>query len=203
MDIRNTPKQHIIVGVFSLGLVAVFNLLLQIQWSTAFARASYILLFLVMIIGPLMRFKKPTDSGSPLIVPWSWRGELGIWFTLMGLAHFIFVLTERPFNSLIRIGGSGFGLANLLGLVALIWATALMITSLNRVIMYLGIMSWKWLHSFTNVVFYLVSAHFIYFQFFSTYGNIGPDWFGYMAVTMAGIVIILQLSAFTLSVKKY
>lgn len=202
MDLKNTPQQHAIVGIFAIGLVLFYNLVLGIEWSTSFARVSFVLLFLVMVIGPIMRFKKPTDSGLPKISPWSWRGELGIWFALFGLIHFIIVLTERPFSDLIKIGGSGFALANLLGLVALIWAVVLMFTSFNKVIMYVGVIPWKWLHSFTNVVFYLVSAHFIYFQFFSAYGEVGPDWFGYMAVTMSAIVIGLQLLAFILTVKK-
>ena len=53
------------------------------------------------------------------------------------------------------------------------------------------------------MVFYLVSAHFIYFQFFSTYGKIGPDWFGYLAVAMTIIIIIMQLIAFICMIKKY
>ncbi len=203
MDVKNTPRQHAIVGIFALTLVVFYNLVLHIEWATALGRASFVLLFLVMIIGPIMRIKKPSENALPLIAPWSWRGELGIWFALLGLGHFIIVLLDRPFNALIKIGGSGFGLANLLGLAALIWALFLMFTSFNKVIMYLGVTSWRWLHSFTNVVFYLVSAHFIYFQFFSTYGDIGPDWFGYMAVAMAGTIIILQLTGFAVAVKKY
>ena len=53
------------------------------------------------------------------------------------------------------------------------------------------------------MLFYLVSGHFIYFQFFSTYGEVGPDWFGYMAVVMAIIIIVLQLIAFIIAVSKH
>jgi DMSO/TMAO reductase YedYZ heme-binding membrane subunit len=67
----------------------------------------------------------------------------------------------------------------------------------------LGIDLWKWLHSLTYVIFYLVSGHFIYFQFFSTYGGAGPDWFGYLAVTMAAIIIVLQLTAFIAMIVKH
>jgi methionine sulfoxide reductase heme-binding subunit len=202
MDIKNTPIQHTIVGIFSLVLVFILKLLLEVPWSTSFGRVSFILLFLILIIGPIMRIKKPAESSSPLATPWSWRGELGIWFTLMALAHFIIIIIDRPLSDLIKIGGSGFGLANLLGLVALFWALILMITSFGKIISFLNISSWKWLHSMTYVIFYLVSGHFIYFQFFSTYGEIGPDWFGYIAVTMAIIVMILQLVGFTVAVKK-
>ena len=101
------------------------------------------------------------------------------------------------------MGGSGYGLTNLIGLIALFWAVLLTITSFNKVITFIGIGAWKWLHSLTYVIFYLVSAHFIYFQFFSTYGEVGPDWFGYTAVAMAIIIIVLQLIAFIIAITKH
>lgn len=202
MDSKNTPIQHLITGILSLSLVTVFRFLLEIPWSTSFARVSFILLFLILIIGPIMRLKKPTESSSPLAIPWSWRGELGIWFTLTALTHFIIVIIKRPFPDLIKIGGGGFGLANLLGLIALFWALLLVATSFGKAISFLGIGAWKWLHSLTYVIFYLVAGHFIYFQFFSTYGKVGPDWFGYTAGVMAIIIVVLQLTAFTIAVIK-
>ena len=195
MDAKNTPIQHIIVGIFSLLLIAISRFLLETPWSTSLGRVLFILLFLILIIGPIMRLKKPTKSSSPLATPWSWRGELGIWFAITGLVHFIIIVVNRPFSNLIKIGDGGFGLANLLGLIALVWALLLAITSFGKIISFLGVSLWKWLHSFTYVVFYLVFGHFIYFQFFSTYGKLGPDWFGYTAVTMVIIVVILQLIA--------
>ncbi len=203
MDAKNTLIQHLIVGIFSLALASIFKFLLDIPWSTSFGRVSFILLFLILIIGPIMRLKKPTESSSPLTTPWSWRSELGIWFTLTALTHFIIVIVGRPFSDLINIGGSGFGLANLIGLIALFWALILAATSFGKIIEFLGVESWKWLHSSTYVIFYLVSAHFIYFQFFSTYGDVGPDWFGYTAVVMAIIIVVLQLIAFVNAIIKY
>ncbi len=204
MDARNTLGQHLVVGIFSLGLVSIFTFLLDVSWIVSFARVSFILLFLILIIGPIMRLKRPTESSSPFSSPWSWRGELGIWFTLTALIHFIILILERPLSSLIELGGGGYSLTNLLGLVALFWAVLLTATSFCKVIAFLGVDLWKWLHSLTHAVFYLVSGHFIYFQFFSTYGgNVGPDWFGYLAVAMVAIVIVLQLVAFTLMATKH
>ena len=203
MDARNTLRQHLIVGIFSLGLVSIFKFLLDVSWNVSFARVSFILLFLILIIGPIMRLKRPTESSSPLFAPWSWRGELGIWFTLTALTHFIILIILRPFSTFITFGGEGYGLANLLGLIALFWALLLTVTSFGKVIAFLGIDLWRWLHSLTHVVFYLVSGHFIYFQFFSTYGGAGPDWFGYLAVAMAVIIIVLQLVTFILMITKY
>jgi len=203
MDAKNTPVQHAIVGILSLALVSIFVFLLQISWSVAFARVSFILLFLVLIIGPITRLKKPITHSPYLRVPITWRGEIGIWFFLTALTHFIIVLIGSPLSDLIKMGGGGFSLTNLLGLIALFLGLLLTATSFGKVIVFLGVESWKWLHHLAYVIFYLVSAHLVYFQFFSTYGEIGPDWFGYLAVAMAVLVIILQLTAFVLGIKKH
>tara|TARA_Y100000310_G_C20295793_1_gene629313 strand:- start:31 stop:654 length:624 start_codon:yes stop_codon:yes gene_type:complete len=201
MDSTNTSLQHAIVGILTIILVLLFTQLLKITWSTAVGRVSFILLFLVLFIGPTMKIKQPTNISSPLMTPWSWRGELGIWFTLTGLIHFLIIIFQRPFSELIKIGGSGFSLANLLGLVALLLALILTFTSFNKTIRFIGVTSWKWIHSYTYVIFYLISTHFIYFQFFSTYGKIGPDWFGYLALSMSTTIIILQIIGFILTLK--
>ena len=207
VDVKNTLKKHIIVGVFSIGLAALFNYLLGIGWSTSFARVSFFLLFLVLIIGPVIRLKRSKEEFSIFKRPWTWRGELGIWFVITGLLHFYFAMSHDFIGwSLTEalgggIGGGGLGIANLLGLIALVLSLVLAATSFNRVIKYLGIESWKWVQSFTYVVFYLVFGHLIYFQFFTTHGS-GPDWFGYASIAMFLIVLILQIFAFFKTVKE-
>jgi methionine sulfoxide reductase heme-binding subunit len=196
MDADNTWTQHAITGIFSISLILIFRFLLNTTTSQAFSRVSVILLFLVLIIGPISKLRGPEKCSTILMMPGCWRGEVGIWFALTGLIHFIIVGISRGFLELIKIGGSGFGLTNLLGLLALIWALILTITSFRKVIVFLGAESWRWINSFTYVIFYLIFAHLIYFQFFSTYGEIGPDWFGYLAVAMAIIVLVLQATAF-------
>jgi methionine sulfoxide reductase heme-binding subunit len=203
MDSKNHPIQHLIVGIISLTLVSILHFLLNIPWSTSFGRTSYILLFFVLIIGPGMRLKKPAESSSPFNTPWSWRGELGIYFALTALTHFIILLFKRSFFDYIKIGGGGYSLTNSLGFIALFLALLLAATSSRKVIIFMGVRLWKWLHSLTYVVFYLASMHFIYFQFFSTYGEVGPDWFGYTAITMTITVITLQFSSFIVAIKKH
>lgn len=202
MDSKNTLLQHLIVACFSLIMVGSLKFLTGLEWSTSFGRTSFFILFLILIIGPVMKIKKPTNNFSPFATPWSWRGELGIWFFITALVHFIAVLSGRPFSNLIKIGGSGYSLANFIGLIALIWALFLTITSFRKVIVFLGAEQWKWFHGFTHVIFYLVSAHFMYFQFFSTYGKVGPDWFGYTALLMTIIIIVMQMLAFGITVAK-
>jgi sulfoxide reductase heme-binding subunit YedZ len=199
-DVMNTPRQHLCVGVFSLVLSLFFVYVLEIAWSTAFARVSFILLFFTLLIGPIIRLKVFHASTSSLQAPLRWRGELGIWFTITALLHFAFAMS-RPFigwSILSSLGGGvhggGFGLANLLGYIALVFAILLAVTSFNKVIRFLGLESWKWLQNFTYVVFYLVVGHLLYFQFFSTRAN--PDWFGYMSIVMALVIVIVQIAAF-------
>ncbi|SRR6056297_191099 len=206
MDARNTYLQHFLVGLFSLGLAVIFNYFLDIRWSTAFARVSFILLFITLIIGPFTKLRSPNSVSNPLKAPWYWRSEFGIWFAITGLVHFYFAMSGRPgwdFSKALGgiIGGGGYGLANLLGLIALVWAIILAITSFGKVIRFLGIESWKWLHSFTYVLFYLIAGHVLYFQFFTDYGS-GPDWFGYLELIMMIIVVVLQISAFVKTILK-
>ncbi|MEF8847428.1 MAG: hypothetical protein V5A57_03320 [Candidatus Paceibacterota bacterium] len=206
-DVRNTIKQHLIVGVFSLGLVVFLNKISGVDWSTAFGRVSFLLIFLTLIIGPIMRLKKPGRASTPLKTPWSWRGELGIWFTITALLHFFFAMSGFINWNFMKslgggIGGGGLGLANLLGYVALFWSLLLALTSFNKVIKFLGVDSWKWLQSHAYVIFYLVAGHLLYFQFFSTYGE-GPDLFGYAAVVMIVTVVVLQMAGFLKAVNEH
>lgn len=202
IDAKNTFIQHTIVGAFTILVIFIFVTVFDLPLEKALGRTSFILLFLILIIGPIMKLKKPNRVFTPLAIPWSWRGELGIWFAITALGHFIIIWSENSLADLIKIGGGGYGLANFIGLIALLLSLILAATSFGKVIVALGVESWKWLHSFVYVVFYLVSAHFMYFQFFSSYGQVGPDWFGYMAAAMAAIVIILQIAAFiTVSLK--
>ncbi len=208
IDVKNTLEKHLCVGLFSIGLAFIINYLFGVGWSTSFARVSFFLLFLVLLIGPIMRLIKPKKEFSTFKRPWTWRGELGIWFVITGLLHFYFAMSKGFINwSFMKalgggIGGGGLGLANLLGLVALFFSLILAITSFNKIIKFLGFESWKWVQSFTYVVFYLVVGHLIYFQFFTTHGS-GPDWFGYVSIIMFFIILILQISACVKTVKEY
>ena len=206
MDTQNTLLQHVLVGLFSVLLALFFNFILNIRWSTTWGRVSLILLFVTVVIGPWMRLRKPQKVSSPLESPWNWRSEFGIWFTVAALFHVGFAMSGRPGWDIMKalggiVGGEGYGFANFLGFVALFWALILAATSFKKAIRFLGVESWKWLHSFTYVLFYLVFAHMLYFQFFSSYGS-GPDWFGWAAVAMMIIVTVLQLSAFGKAVIK-
>lgn len=199
-DVMNTPYKHVAIGLVSFAVVLAFVYGLGIAWSTSFARVSFLLLVITLLIGPIIRLRLFHTSTSALQAPLSWRGELGIWFFITALCHALFAM-NRPFigwSLLASLGGGvnggGFGLANLLGHIALLLSLVLAATSFNGVIKWLGLESWKWLQNFTYVVFYLVLGHLLYFQFFSSRAD--PDWFGYLSLGLVLLVVILEAVAF-------
>ena len=101
----------------------------------------------------------------------------------------------------------GFGLANLLGIVALVWGLALAATSTDAAVRRLGPASWKWLHSAAQVVFYLVLLHVGYYLFLHYTLSFHrmppePDWFRIPFVLLGLCVVGLQMAAFVHTVRR-
>jgi len=198
MDFRNTFLYHFIVALVSLFLVFIL-FSSGINLNRATAGVAFFLLFLALIIGPIMRLWRPALEVLPWNLPWSWRGELGVWFTIVSIAHVFIVFSGRQWDILGYI--VGMRLSSLVALVALFLAFILTITSFAKVIKFLGVVSWRWLHSFSYVIFYLVGAHVINHAFLRS-GRPG-DWLHWSYLVMMIIVIILQASAFGKTVIDY
>ena len=139
----------------------------------AFGGASFILLWFTVIIGPLAKLFRPFGKLAP------WRRESGFYFALLALVHGLLILNGwvrwgfyeffgyqyvAELNTYLRVE-PGFGLANMMGLLALLFALVLAIAIFNKVMKFIGDPAWKWLHNFTYVVFYLMVLHAIYFAF--------------------------------------
>jgi len=176
----------------------------------AIGDTSFILLFLSLSLGPMARFSRVITRILP------WRRELGIWFTILALVHTLLVLDGWVRWDWMRFFGyefieqlgryariePGFGLSNLIGIIAIFIAIPLMVTSANWAVKRLGGASWKWLHYGAYTVFYLVALHSIYFLFVhytesfhrAVPGNL--NWFRYPFLVSALILLILQMSAF-------
>jgi methionine sulfoxide reductase heme-binding subunit len=167
----------------------------------ALGDAAFMLLAITLIIGPLaklfpMKFAK-------LI---SWRRETGIWTAIIAISHNVAVQSlwfQGNFMELLGyalVNGNyvhvnpGFGLANLLGLVAIIMMTLLLATSSNFAVNFLGNKAWKFLHMSAYTVFYLVSFHIIYHVFMQ--GSWQNNWFSILFIITALTVILLQTLAF-------
>ena len=202
---------------FHLAIAGVTILIVLVSWfftveSVSFAKESvllmsravgavpFFLLFLVMIIGPIMKlfpvlFPKWGDF------PWNWRAELGIWFAVWSVIHMLFVFAARDWNVvdyLIHISPWAFG-----ALVATFMSVVLAAISFRGAIKYLGPESWKWIQNyFTYVIWWLVVVHVIDRALLRP-GFPSDDWLHLVYLAMVIIVPILQLAGFTKTVKEY
>jgi len=194
VDATSKLSRHIIVGLLSFVLVYLF-LRSGLETKRAFSLSAFILLFLVMVIGPAMRLYRPLVRMFPWQIPWGWRGELGVWFVLLAVGHAAFIYYERKWSLALLDAG------DFLGLVALFWGLALAATSFARAIRFLGMENWKWLHGFSYVIFYFAATHILYRSFLNPGLPLGrPQWF-YLAMTVA--VVVLQIAAFIKNVIDY
>jgi len=181
----------------------------------AFGDASLVLLAASLAIGPLARLRPGLATLVPL------RRELGIDFAVLASIHTLLVLSGWVRWDLLRFLGyeyieaagrwvrleSGFGLANIAGVVALVWALILAVTSSDRATRFLGPSAWKWLHGGAYTIFYLVAIHTAYFLFlhytFSFHRPVPPpDWFRWPFLVLSVTVVGLQAAAFAVTVRR-
>jgi methionine sulfoxide reductase heme-binding subunit len=225
-DTREIVLRHLVVAVVSAGLVYL-GWWVHSGWESemrlwkSFGVASFVLVWVAAIIGPAARLV------PPLMRFLTWRREFGIWFTIVAVVHGYLIWDGWARWDLRELLGyqyvedvemymrfePGFGLANLMGLVALLFALVLAATSFDRAVSFLGISSWKWLHSFMYAIFYIVALHSLYFAFihYSPAPHrllLGMPWmypentlrFVYLAMTLS--VFGAQVAAFVRTVRR-
>jgi len=170
---------------------------------------AYVLLLATMAVGPLARL-------TPVARAWiRWRRQLGIWFALTATLHGVLVLNGWARWGLRRFLGyefvpqlgrevrlePGFGLANLVGAVALVLGLLLAATSSDRALRALGRPAWTWLHRLAQTVLILSLLHGAYFLFIhytESFHKVPPglDWFR-VPFLLAGLsVVALEIVAF-------
>lgn len=212
-----------VVGLLLVGLVWEVNS----TWSPdmrlwkAFGGGSFFLLWFTVFIGPAARIWAPLQR---LV---SYRREAGVWFFLIALVHGYLIMDGWvrwsvweffgyqyiPEASMYMRVEPGFGIANIAGLMAFTFALTLAATSFDRAVNFLGVSSWKWLHSFSYVVFYLSAVHVLYFAFIHYTPSLlravlgqptnypdNPLKFYYLAAFLS--VLLVQIIAFILTVRK-
>ena len=192
---RKVFLRHTLVGTLAVLLVSLFWFSYLEQSGSkaalwrAFADTAFIFLFITLLIGPL------TVLWEPALKVLTWRREFGIWFAILALCHgFLIVSGLFRWDVISTLSQGGLGLANLMGATALFFALILAVTSSDMAVKFLGISSWKWLHTLSYVIFYLVGFHAIHNLFISP---LSPEhWFRYIFLIMLFAVPILQLSAF-------
>lgn len=213
--------QHVGVALLAMFLTYVFWRS-RMQWNPemrfwrAIGDTAFLLLAIALAIGPLTVLWR---QAAPLV---KWRRAFGIWFALTSTVHGYLVWDGWArwsvrrllgFEDLSEVGveqlvltDPGFGLSNLIGIVALFWALVLAAISSDRAVRALGQRQWKHVQRYAYVVFYLVSLHAGYFLFlhyelslrnlvFQT-GIPNPNWFRFWFLAIAALIFTLQWAAF-------
>jgi DMSO/TMAO reductase YedYZ heme-binding membrane subunit len=233
LGIRSTKVillRHLGVAVFSALLVHFFYLsysawgvepALWPDWDQdhpfwrAWAHAAFVLLFLALILGPVARL------WHPLVRFITWRRELGIWFAVLAIGHGYAIWDRWARWDIGTLFGFEYmedldsyilfrpevGIMNMMGLMALPLIILLAVTSFDRAVSFLGISSWKHLHSsLINAIFYILVLRgvlylFFFFQVSPPNWTVYPSiWFLYVFLGMGVFAVLLQAAAFAKTV---
>lgn len=177
--------------------------------------ASIMLLFAALTMGPAATFSTRVGRMLP------WRRQVGIWAAVAAVAHTLLVLVGwvrwdvarfLGFEFVPQLGREarmepGFGLANLIGLVAVVWLVVLAATSTDRALRRLGPAGWKWLHTGAYTAFYLSvlhSAYFLFLHYTLSFHKLPapPNWFRLPLLALGVLVLALQWGAFVAKVRR-
>lgn len=205
--------RHVVLMVGTAALTWVFWRS-RMQWVPdmrlwrAVGDAAVVLLFASLAIGPAGRIWRAASAALP------WRRAVGVWAAIASLVHGLLVFSGWVRFDVGRLLGyefvpqlgrtarmePGFGLANLLGVVALVWLVVMAVTSSDAAVRRLGPAAWKWLHTSAYVVFYLTALHSAYFLFMHYTASFHravpePNWFRFPLLLLAATVLALQMAA--------
>lgn len=210
---RNVLLRHGLMALLSAGIVLIFAAIHgewspMHRWNRALADASLVLVALSMGLGPLARLLRPA------VLVLTYRRESGIYGCLLALAHAGIILVGWVEWDLMRLFGfewnpellsyvmfqHGFGLANAIGIAALLLAVLLATTSSDVAMRRLGVSGWKFLQMGVLPLWWLSVAHVAYFLFmhFLSFHRATPEpnplqyWF----VGLVVLVLGLRLAAY-------
>jgi len=178
------------------------------RWNRAVGDMSLVLVALSLAIGPLARLWKMFRSAIP------WRREIGIYGVLLAVIHTIVILDGWVEWNLIRLFGyemhpvtglyvmlqHGFGLANVIGILALLCGIVIAATSNDWSQRLLSGSIWKFLQQGAYVLWMLIiihTAYFLYLHFQDFHRKVpDPNWAQMPFAILVGLVTLLQLAAF-------
>lgn len=178
------------------------------RWNRAVGDMSLVLIAMSMLIGPCARFTHNLRAAIP------WRRELGIHGVLLAVVHTIIILAGWVNWDFARLFGyelhpvtnsyvmfqHGFGLANVIGIVALIYGIVLALASSNWSQRLLGGSVWKFLQQSAYVMWMLIVIHTAYFMYlhFQDFHKTVPDpnWLQIPFGILVGLVTLVQFGAF-------
>ena len=177
------------------------------RWNRAIGDMSLMLVAISMAIGPLSRLAPILRGSVPL------RRELGIYGVLLAIAHTIIIIAGWVEWDLIRLFGyqmhpsgryvmvqHGFSLANIIGIIALIYGMVLALSSSNWCQRVLGGSVWKFLQQSAYVLWMLIIVHtgyFMYLHFQDFHRRVPePNWAQIPFAVLVTFIAVLQLMAF-------
>ena len=178
------------------------------QWNRAIGDMSLVLLSLAMAAGPSARLWSSVRRCLP------WRREFGVWGTLLAVVHTVIILEGWVHWDFARLFGyefhpllgryvmlqHGFSLANIVGIVALIYGIVLASSSNDRSQKLLGGSVWKFLQQSAYVLWALIVVHTAYFLYlhFQDFHRQTPDpnWLQTPFAVLVILVAGLQVAAF-------
>lgn len=201
---RRLLRHHLPLAVISLaGLLLLRGVLASdravFEWSMATAYVGLALLGASLMMGPLNVLR-----GRPNPVSFDLRRDTGIWAGLMSLAHvavgmwvhmprrFMYWLVLDEQTSRFTLRTDAFGLTNHAGLIAMVIALFLLLTSSDAALRALGRERWKGAQRANYALFVLVVAHGAVFQVLETRAL--PYVLLFLVITMT--VMALQGAAF-------
>ncbi len=178
------------------------------RWNRAVGDMSLVLVALSMSIGPLARLWAVFRTAIP------WRRELGIYGVLLGIVHTAIILVGWVNWDLMRLFGfellpqtgsyvmlqHGFGLANVIGILALVYGIVLALVSNDWSQRLLSGSVWKFLQQGAYVLWMLIvihTAYFLYIHFLDFHRNLPePNWAQIPFIGLVTLVTLLQSAAF-------
>ncbi|MDD9979507.1 MAG: ferric reductase-like transmembrane domain-containing protein [Boseongicola sp.] len=178
------------------------------RWNRAVGDMSLVLIAISMAIGPTARL----TQRFRFIVPW--RRETGIYGVLFAVVHTAIILIGWVDWDMIRLFGfeihpnrgiyvmvqHGFGLANSIGILALIYGVVLACSSNDLSQKVLGGTVWKFLQQSSYVLWMLVivhTAYFLFLHFLHFHQKLpDPNWAQWPFGFLVGTVALLQTAAF-------
>ncbi len=178
------------------------------RWNRAVGDMSVVMIALSMAIGPLARLWAAFRGAIP------WRRELGIFGVLLAVIHTFIILSGWVEWNLIRLFGyelhpvtgayvmvqHGFALANVIGIVALVYGAVLALVSNDWSQRLLGGSAWKFLQQGAYVLWMVIvvhTAYFLYLHFQDFHRAVpAPNWVQLPFAGLVLLVTLLQLAAF-------
>ncbi len=212
-------KRHLVVVLLLLAGTGLF-LYSRAEWSAmhrwnrAIGDMSLVLVAVAMALGPMARLWRKTVRFLPF------RRELGIYAVLLALVHATIILIGWVELDLMRLVGfefhpglqryvmlqHGFALANLIGILALLYGAILALTSNDRSLRLLGATVWQFIQRGAYVLWWLSVAHtgyFLFLHFLDFHRQTPePNWAQWPFVGLVGVVLALQVAASSVTWRK-